>query len=416
MGANVVFIATYDTKGLESDYIKKRVIANGALCTTIDVGVGGEPTARPDVPLSKLCEGTEFTVESIHRMPRGQAVAAASNLVERYVDREFRAGRIDAVIGIGGAGGTQIVTQTMRTLPLGLPKLMLSTLASGNTRWYLEDSDIAIMPSIADVAGLNCVTMMIFDRFAALAAKAAQWYSSDFGAHARRLLDRSVLRVGQTMYGTTTKGVTRAREALEAKGYETLVFHASGAGGRAMENLIHDGVIHGVLDMTLAEIGAYLVGGLHNAGPNRLEAAVECKIPMVLVPGAADTIVLPPMDELPDKFKNGRTLNYHNPTMTTMRTNVEENRRIGEFMVEKLKGAGSLAKVLIPRGGLSSIDRPGEIFYLPEANEMLFDTLKQGLAGTGVEVIEDQRHLYDPGFGESAAELLDGMMKEFYKK
>lgn len=412
----VFFIATYDTKGVESDYIKKKVESNGAECITVDVGVGGMPTAVPDVSLADLCAGSEYTVEKIHGMPRGEAVAAASNLVELFIQEKFRSGEVAAIIGIGGAGGTQIVTQTMRTLPLGLPKLMLSTLAAGNTKWYLEDSDIAMFPSIADVAGLNCVTMMVFDRFAALAAKSAQWYNDDFPEHDRCLKNKDVLRVGQTMYGTTTKGVTRAREALEHMGYETLVFHASGAGGRAMERLIQGEVIHGVLDMTLAEIGAHLVGGLHDAGPGRLDAAIEMKIPTVLVPGGADTIVLPPMDALPDKFKTGRVLNYHNPTMTTMRTNVEENRKIGKFMVEKLKHAEGPVKILFPKGGLSSIDKPGAIFYMPEANEMLLNTLREGLKGTNVEVIEDPRHLYDKGFGEDAAALLDEMMRNYYNK
>lgn len=416
MRANVYFIATYDTKGQESDYIKKKVEANGASCITVDVGVGGEPTAVPDVSLADLCSGSQFTVEQIHAMPRGEAVETASNLVEAYIQKRFREGKVDSIIGIGGAGGTQIVTQTMRTLPLGLPKLMLSTLAAGNMRWYLEDSDISMMPSMADVAGLNCVTMMIFDRFAALAAKSAMWYQECFPEHKKRLMDTSACRVSQTMYGTTTKGVTNARNRLEEHGYETLVFHASGAGGRAMENLVRDGVIQGVLDMTLAEIGAYLVGGLHNAGPKRLEAAIDMKIPQVIVPGGADTIVLPPMADLPDKFKNGRVLNYHNPTMTTMRTNVEENEKIGRFMVEKLKKAQTPVVVLVPRGGLSSIDKPGQIFYMPEANEMLFNTLKEGLKGTKVTVIEDDRHLYDPGFGERAADILDGLMKEYYQK
>lgn len=410
----VFFIATYDTKGVESDYIKKRIEDNGALCVTVDVGVGGAPTAIPDVSLEDLCRGTEYTVEQIHKLPRGEAVAVASNLVEQYIQERYQAGEVAAIIGIGGAGGTQIVTQTMRTLPLGLPKLMLSTLAAGNTKWYLQDSDISMFPSIADVAGLNCVTKMVFDRFAAVSAKAAQWYEKDYPEHHERLANRNVLRVSQTMYGTTTKGVTRAREALERMGYETLVFHASGAGGRAMENLIRRGVIHGVLDMTLAEIGAHLVGGLHDAGEERLDAAVQMKIPMVLVPGGADTIVLPPMDSLPDKFKQGRVLNYHNPTMTTMRTNVEENKKIGEFIVRKLEKAEGPVKIFIPKGGLSSIDKPGDIFYMPEANEMLFETLKAGLRGTSVEVIEDIRHLYDPGFGEDAASMLNEMMKKYY--
>jgi uncharacterized protein (UPF0261 family) len=163
--------------------------------------------------------------------------------------------------------------------------------------------------------------------------------------------------------------------------------------------------------MTIAEIGAHLTGGLHDAGPDRMEAAVAMGIPLVLVPGAADTVVLPPMSALPEKFREGRILNIHNPTMTTMRTNVEECVRIAEFLIAKLKKAQSPVKVFIPRGGLSSIDRPGEIFYLPEANEALIETLKAGFKGTSVEVIEDNRHLYDEGFGEDAADLLIHLMK-----
>lgn len=408
----VVFVATYDTKGVESDYIKKRVEAYGAKCLTIDVGVGGTPTAVPDVSLADLCAGTEYDVDKIHAMPRGDAVAVSSDLVQRYVRALFEKGECAAIIGIGGAGGTQICTQTMRGLPIGLPKLMMSTLAAGNMRWYVEDSDISMFPSITDVAGINCITQMVFDRFAAEAAKAAQWYAERFEEHARRMADASVPRIGQTMYGTTTKGVTRAREELERRGYETLVFHASGAGGRAMESLVRSGVIHGVLDMTIAEIGAHLVGGLHDAGPNRLDAIRDSGVPYVMVPGGADTIVLPPLNDLPDKFRHGRVLNKHNPTMTTMRTNVNENRQIGDFIVRKLKDAKGPVKILLPKGGLSSIDKPGDVFYMPEANEMLFETLKEGFQGTAVEVIEDNRHLYDPGFGEDAARLMDQLMKD----
>lgn len=411
MEPTVVFVATYDTKGVESDYIKKRVEANGARCLTIDVGVGGKPTAVPDVSLADLCAGSPYTVDAIHDMPRGDAVGVASNLCEQYVQHLFANGECSAVIGIGGAGGTQICTQTMRTLPLGLPKLMMSTLAAGNMKWYVADSDISMFPSITDVAGINCMTQMVFDRFAAEAAKAAQWYAERFPDHEARMLDGSVPRIGQTMYGTTTKGVTRAREELERRGYETLVFHASGAGGRAMESLVRRGVIHGVLDMTIAEIGAHLVGGLHDAGPGRLDAMRDTCIPYVMVPGGADTIVLPPLADLPDKFRNGRILNKHNPTMTTMRTNVEENKQIGEFIVRKLKDAKGAVKILFPKGGLSSIDKPGAVFYLPEASEMLLTTLKEGFAGTKVEVIEDERHLYDPGFGEDAAALMDELMR-----
>jgi uncharacterized protein (UPF0261 family) len=331
-------------------------------------------------------------------------------MTETFVKNLYLEGRMNALIGIGGAGGTQLATHAMRALPFGLPKLMLSTLASGNTRWYLEDSDLSLFPSITDVAGLNGITRPVFSRFAAYAAQGALWHYEAFAGYKKILEDRTIRRVSQTMYGTTTVGVTRARKRLEEKGFETLVFHASGAGGRSMENFIRDGVVQGVLDMTLAEIGAHLAGALHDAGPARLDAAVDKAVPLVLVPGAADTIVLPPLSALPDKFR-GRTLNFHNPTMTTMRTNVEECKAIGEFIVRKLQKAKVPVKVFLPCGGLSSIDKPGEIFYFPQANEALFETLKNGLRGNvNIEIIEDKRHLYDEGFGEDAADLLIGMM------
>jgi uncharacterized protein (UPF0261 family) len=215
--------------------------------------------------------------------------------------------------------------------------------------------------------------------------------------------------VSMTMYGTTTPGVSRARQVIEAAGFETWVFHASGVGGRTMEKLIDMGRIQAVLDMTLAEIGAHLVGGLHDAGPDRLAAACEAGLPQVIVPGAADTIVLPPRDQVPDKFKN-RTLNFHNPTMTTMRTTPEENVAIAKFIAEKINRAQGPVCVMLPRGGLSSIDRPGKIFYDPEANDALFNTLKNSLSAQ-IEIIEDNHHLDDPEFailvGEKMVSILD---------
>jgi uncharacterized protein (UPF0261 family) len=214
--------------------------------------------------------------------------------------------------------------------------------------------------------------------------------------------------ISLTMYGTTTPGVSKARQTVEEAGFETWVFHASGIGGRTMEALMSQGRIDGVMDMTLAEIGAHLVGGLHDAGPDRLLMAGRLGLPQVIVPGAADTIVLPPIDQIPDKFR-GRTLNYHNPTMTTMRTTPEENVRIAEFMADKLNRAQGPVCVVLPLGGVSTIDRPGRIFYLPEANEALFSTLKSRLSSK-IEIVEDGHHIDDPEFAVKAAGIMIGMM------
>jgi len=210
------------------------------------------------------------------------------------------------------------------------------------------------------------------------------------------------------MYGTTTPGVSRARQLVEQAGFEAWVFHASGVGGRTMEKLISLGHIHGVADMTLAEVGAHLVGGLHDAGPHRLEAASARGLPQVIVPGAADTIVLPPRDQIPERFRN-RTLNFHNPSMTTMRTTADENVAIAEFIAEKLNKATGPVTVLLPLGGLSSIDRPGKIFYDPVANDALFSTLRRNLSPT-ITVYADEHHIDDPEFaarvGQTVVELM----------
>jgi uncharacterized protein (UPF0261 family) len=210
------------------------------------------------------------------------------------------------------------------------------------------------------------------------------------------------------MYGTTTPGVSATRRAVEKAGYETWVFHASGIGGRTMERMIQLGYVRGVVDMTLAEIGAHLVGGLHDAGADRLEAAGAAGIPQLIVPGAVDTVVLPPRDQIPEKF-NGRILNFHNPTMTTMRTTPEENTAIGEFIARKLNEAKGSVKILFPWGGLSSIDHPGKIFHYPAATRALFDSLKKNLK-TDIEIIEDEHHLDDPTFAQRAAEIFLSMM------
>jgi uncharacterized protein (UPF0261 family) len=206
------------------------------------------------------------------------------------------------------------------------------------------------------------------------------------------------------MYGTTTPGVSRARQEVEKAGLEAWVFHASGVGGRTMEKLMSMGRIHAVMDMTLAEVGAHLVGGLHDAGPNRLETAGQLGLPQVIVPGAADTIVLPPRDQVPDRFRN-RTLNFHNPTMTTMRTTPEENVLIAKFIAEKLNRAKGHVCIMLPRGGLSTIDRPGKIFYDPDANAALFDTLKSNLS-PNIEILEDEHHFDDPEFAVRVGQMM----------
>jgi uncharacterized protein (UPF0261 family) len=340
-------------------------------------------------------------IETIRALPRGEAVEKMVAAASVYLQNLIQTGEAHGVIGVGGSGGTTICAAAMRALPYGVPKFMVSTLASGNTRWHVDIADIVMVPSLLDIGGLNPMLEMVLNN-------AAQGIVGMIKGHqAYQASGKKVISV--TMYGTTTPGVNRARQVVEDAGFETWVFHASGVGGRTMEKLMSMGRIDAAMDMTLAEVGAHLVGGLHDAGPHRLQMAAQLGLPQVIVPGAADTIVLPPRDQVPEKFKT-RTLNFHNPTMTTMRTTPEDNVAIAEFIAARLNQAKGPVVVMLPLGGVSTIDRPDKIFYDPEANGALFDTLKRKLS-THIEIIEDEHHLDDPEFairvGETMVNLLN---------
>lgn len=398
----VAVIGTMDTKSAELSYLAERVRAAGCPALLIDIGVYNRSPVPTDISAQAVAAAAGEDVHRLRAMPRGDAVAAMSRAAAVYLGRAVESGEIHGVIGVGGSGGTTICAAAMRGLPYGLPKLIVSTLASGNTRWHVDISDIILVPSLLDLGGLNPMLEMVLNN-------AARGIAGMVRGHVPyRASGRQV--VGVTMYGTTTPGVSRACREVEQAGYEAWVFHASGVGGRTMEKLMSMGRIQAAMDMTLAEIGAHLVGGLHDAGAQRLACAGELGLPQVVVPGAADTIVLPPRDRIPDKFLK-RTLNFHNPTMTTMRTTPDENAAIAGFIAEKLNRAGGPVCVMLPLGGLSSIDRPGAIFYDPEANAALFDTLKRRLA-SGISIVEDPHHLDDPEFAVRVGRKMADMIAQ----
>jgi uncharacterized protein (UPF0261 family) len=385
-----------DTKGPELTYLAERVRAAGCRALLVDVGVNGPAACEPDIPASVVADAGGDSIDALRRLPRGLAVEKMSAAAGVYLSGLVESGAAHGVIGVGGSGGTTICAAAMRALPYGIPKVLVSTLASGNTRWHVDISDIVMIPSLLDISGLNPMLKMVLNN-AAHATVGMTCGSQSYSASGCPV-------ISLTMYGTTTPGVSRARQELERAGFETWVFHASGVGGRTMERMMDLGYIDGVLDMTLAEVGAHLVGGLHDAGPDRLATAGRLSIPQVIVPGAADTIVLPPRDQVPEKFAN-RTLSFHNPTMTTMRTSVDECAEIARFIATKLNQALGPVTVVLPRGGLSSIDRPGKLFYHPEANGALFDTLKAALHPS-IPVIEDEHHIDDPEFAVRVAHLM----------
>ena len=388
----VVVMGTMDTKGQELAYLAERVKAAGCRALLMDVGAHSRSPVPADIPAEELASAAGEDITRIRRLPRGEAVQIICDAAAAYLKKLVESGEAHGAIGVGGSGGTTICATAMRELPYGIPKMIVSTLASGNTRWHIDISDIILIPSLLDIGGLNPMIQMVLNNAAYAIAGMVK------GHRPYHSSGKKVVSV--TMYGTTTPGVSRAREVVEEAGYEVWVFHASGVGGRTMEKLMSMGRIQGVMDMTLAEIGAHLAGGLHDAGPRRMEKAAELGLPQVIVPGAADTIVLPPRDQVPEKFRN-RRLNFHNPTMTT----VEENIQIAGFIADKLNQARGPVCVMFPLGGLSSIDRPGKIFYDPEANRALFSTLRQKL-DPKIEIIEDEHHLDDPEFAVRVGECM----------
>jgi uncharacterized protein (UPF0261 family) len=306
--------------------------------------------------------------------------------------------RIAGVISLGGSAGTTIGTAAMRALPIGMPKLMVSTTASDNTRPYVGTKDICMMYSVVDIAGLNAVSRRVLANAAAAIAGMAQGDSQALAS------DSAKPTVAATMFGVTTPCVTAARHMLEAAGYDVLVFHATGTGGEAMEGLIRDGYVQAVLDITTTELADELIGGVFSAGPTRLEAAGETGIPQVVCPGALDMVNFGAVNSVPERFR-GRRLYVHNPSVTLMRTTPEECAELGRIIARKLNRSRGPVLFLLPRCGFSAIDTEGKPFYWPEADSAFVDALRSNLAAN-VELIEMDTDINDPAFARAAAEAL----------
>lgn len=398
----VVVIGTLDTKGVEFRFLKEQIEANGALTLVIDVGVLGKPVFTPDIPASEVARaaGADLS-ELIKESDRGHSVTAMSKGAAEVVKDLYDKHKLQGVISMGGSAGTNIGTTAMRALPTGVPKLMVSTLASGDTRPYVDVKDITMMYSVVDISGINRLSRRILTNAAAAIAGMVK-------AKMEAKVDDRPL-IAATMFGITTPCVTKAREILESAGYEVLVFHATGIGGRTMEDLVRGNFISGVLDVTTTELADELVGGVCSAGPNRLEAAGELGIPQVIVPGAMDVVNFWAPETVPDKFE-GRRFYYHNPTVTGMRTTKDENTQLGRIMAEKLNRAKGPTIVAIPRRGLSAIDKEGQLFYDKQADYAFAESLKSHLSKR-VKLIEMDNHINDDQFAITIVNLLLDNMK-----
>jgi uncharacterized protein (UPF0261 family) len=391
MSGSVYAIATMDTKGRELLYTADRLREAGVAVVTVDVGTRNDPTTAADV--------TRQTVAS-HRVEggsgpgddeqdRGAAIAALGEALTRFLVSEHEAGKVAGVIGLGGSGGTALITPAMRALPIGLPKLMVSTVASGDTAAYVGCSDVCMMYSVVDVAGLNAVLRTVL-------ANAAHAMAGMVKDAVKIEAERPAL--GLTMFGLTTPCITEAREELEPLGYDCLVFHATGAGGRAMERLVASGLIQGLLDVTTTEVADFLIGGVFPCAEDRFEAQIAARIPCVMSLGAIDMVNFGGVATIPEKFRD-RLFHRHNAQVTLMRTTAEENRRIGLWIAEKLNRWQSPVSLLIPERGLSGLDAPGRPFYDPDADAALFDALESTVRQTDERTIRRfPLHINDPQF------------------
>jgi uncharacterized protein (UPF0261 family) len=396
---SVYLIATLDTKGREAAYVRDLLALYRVDAQLIDAGCQGKPLIEPDIGREAVFAAAGTSLEELcQRGDRGQAVAAAARGVANLIAELHAAGTVDGVFGLGGSAGTTIATAAMRELPLGIPKLMVSTLASGQTRPYIGGKDILMLNSVVDIAGINRISRAILGQAArAMAGMVSLAPASTESEPSDRPL------VAATMFGVTTPCVQRAQQVLEQAGYEVLVFHATGTGGEAMEGLIADGLIAGVLDITTTELADELVGGVLTAGPDRLTAAGKRGVPQVISVGALDMVNFGPPATVPEKFRQ-RKFHQHNPTITLMRTTADENRQLGAEIARKAALATGPVAILLPLRGVSAIDRDGQPFDDPKARSALFDAIRRDRGA--VELVEIDQHINDPEFAEQAARKL----------
>jgi uncharacterized protein (UPF0261 family) len=394
--ATVVLVGTLDTKGMEYGWLRDRVRELGCEAVLVDAGIG-EPQIEADVPAGRVAEAAGASLERLREAgDRGAAVTAMGEGAAVVSAELLAAGRVDAVLAVGGSGGSSIAARAVRDLPIGLPKLIVSTMASGDVSPYVGAKDVTITYSVVDIAGVNRVSRLILGNAAAAAAGMAKAHA---GTSASLVKERPL--IGASMFGVTTPAVNVARERLEELGYEVLVFHATGAGGRALEGLAGSGLLAGVLDVTTTELADDLVGGVLSAGPERLTAAGRHGVPQVVAPGALDMVNFGPRASVPERF-GGRNLYVHNPTVTLMRTTPAEMAELGRRVAAKLAAATGPTVLFVPLGGVSALDAPAMPFHDPKADEACFEALQ----GAAVDTVRLDMNINDPAFGRVMADRL----------
>lgn len=399
--ATVVLLGTLDTKGAEYEFLSQKLQDAGCQVVLIDAGILGAPLTQPDVPREQVAKTVGADVAALAQAgDRGAAIEVMARGATKVVSDLYAAGRLHGLLGLGGSGGSSLVAQAMQALAIGVPKLLVSTMASGDTRPYVGAVDITVMHSVVDFAGINRISQRILCNAAAAIAGMAISYETTPSSVGTKPL------VAITMFGVTTPCVTVVREQLESLGYEVLVFHATGTGGQSMEALIRGGFFVGVLDITTTELADELVGGVLSAGPERLEAAGEQQLPQVVSLGALDMVNFGPFETVPERFSK-RNLYKHNATVTLMRTTPSECVQIGQIIAHKLNKAEGPTMLFVPLRGVSAIAIEGGVFHAPDADKALIDTLVSNL-NSHVTVHQLDMDINDPRFAKA-------MVDEFHR-
>ena len=394
--ATIAVLGTLDTKGREHAFVAERIRVRGHATLLIDVGTGGPPAVTPDVTRDQVAQAGGIDLAAlVARGDRGECVSAMAAAAPRLLGKLAAEGRIQGAIALGGGGGTAIAAAAMRPLPIGFPKLVVSTLASGNTASYVGTSDLAMLPAVVDVQGLNRISRTILARAAGAICGMVE---ADVGSGDDKQL------VVASMFGNTTACIEAAIPLVERAGYEVLVFHATGTGGRAMEALIASGLVAGVLDVTTTELADEVVGGVLSAGPERLDAAARHGVPAVVAPGCLDMVNFGERQTVPERFA-GRTFYVHNPQVTLMRTTQEECAALGRLVATKVNASRGPVSVLIPRRGVSVISAEGGPFHDQHADAALFQALETGLR-PGIPCTSLDCTINDPAFARACVEAL----------
>ena len=423
----ILVLGTCDSKLEETLFIKQQIYKLNA-CETQVMDVGRYPssdsniTYSPQQIFSQHHSDTGQATKDLASLSRADYTTYISVAATHFVKRLCLSHSIHGIVAAGGSSGSSLCSAVMRdALPIGFPKLLVSTMMSGDISHYIDNVDITMMYSVTDIAGLNFLSRQILSNAAGAISgmvSAQQRVLPQPSSDTEEGEQAQAPRVGITMFGVTTPGVEAIRSILTQKyRYEVLVFHATGSGGRAMERLCSEGVLDGIIDLTTTEIPDELVGGVLTAGPHRMEAPIRCGIPYLVSVGACDMVNFGPRDTVPERWANqGRKLYIHNPSVTLMRTTVEECRHIGNFIVEKLRKSKEkvrgIIKVVLPSGAISMISGKGGAFEDREADKALFETIEKGLEGTGIEILRDERGVNDDGFAERIVDIFNQLMEK----